>query len=113
MSAKMTAFAGGVGGTAGIGGHPAVTVCFSRRAETLAPWKFFFSFLAALCASRRVFFFSSEVILQSLTKCFWLHSGFRQSGSLGFSPLPEVGYGEEENPPSSRLQCPWHGFSWR
>ncbi len=44
----------------------------------------------------KVFFFSSEVILQSLTKCFWLQSGFRQSGSLGFSPLPEVGYGEED-----------------
>ncbi len=33
--------------------------------------------------------------LAALTKFFWLQSGFRQSGSLGFSPLPEAGYEEE------------------
>ncbi len=29
----MTALAGGVGGTAGISGHPAEVVCLSKRAE--------------------------------------------------------------------------------
>ncbi len=84
------AFASGVGVTTRIGGHPAATDSFFRRSETLVLLKFFFSFLAARCASTMVFFYSSEVILQSFTKCFWLQSEFRQSGSLSFSTLPEV-----------------------
>ncbi len=45
--AKMTALAGGVSETVGIGGHPVEAVWLYKRDETLVPWKFFFSFLAA------------------------------------------------------------------
>ncbi len=83
----------------------------SKRAETLVPCKFFFSFLAARCASRRVLFFSSEVILQSLTMWFWLQSGFRQSETLGFPPLPEFGHGEEYKRVFFSPSVPWHGCS--
>ncbi len=85
----MTAFASGVGGTGGIGGQPAEAVCLSTRAETLVPWKFFFSFLAVRCASRKVSSFRPRclaVLDEVLLVTVWIQTVLE----FGLSPLPEV-----------------------